>query len=401
MGDLGHDTARSCGRVRAETVARLRARRAEIVQTIHARIQEAVPDPLGGQDVAYQNGVFATVAAGLDYALDAIEHGPAWSKPIPSEAAAQARRAARSGVSLGTVLRRYVAAHCCLGEFVAQETESISLSGNATGLQHLRRTQEALLERLTAAIEQEYNDERAGIERPPAERRAAIVRRLLAEDPIEPAELVELDYEFHDSWHLGIIATGTGIQADLRRAKANLVCEVLLAQTGNDITWAWLGASRKLKLVDVERLLSVNQGISLALGGPCRGLDGWRQTHREAQGALLRARHKPEKLVRYADEPLLSATLENDTLETWLRGFLAPIRDRPDGGKTLLSTLRAYIDSECNCSSAAAALNVRRQTVGSRLRIAESLLDRPIQTCLAELDAALRLLNIASDDPGQ
>jgi hypothetical protein len=46
MDDLGRNTARSFERVRAETVVRLRARRAGIVQAIYAQIQEAVPDGL-------------------------------------------------------------------------------------------------------------------------------------------------------------------------------------------------------------------------------------------------------------------------------------------------------------------------------------------------------------------
>lgn len=267
MGDLERDTARSLDQGRAETVVRLRARRAEIVQAIYARIQEAVPDPVAGQDAAYQNGVLGAVAAGLDYALDAIECGPEWSRPIPSDAAAQARRAARSGVSLGTVLRRYVAAHGCLSEFVAEEAESIPLLGDGTMLRQLRRAQETLLEQLTAAIEQEYDDERGQLERPPAERRTETVRRLLADELVEPDELAELNYEFHESWHLGVIATGTDIQDDLRRVKANLGCELLPTRNRSDITWAWLGASRKLKLSDVERLLSVNQATFVALGG--------------------------------------------------------------------------------------------------------------------------------------
>jgi DNA-binding PucR family transcriptional regulator len=375
----------------------LRLRLPEIVQAIYAHIQEAVTDPVGGQDPTYQNGVLAAVAAVLDYCLEAIEHGPGWSGPIPPEAADQARRAARSGVSLGTVIRRYVAAHSRLGDFVAEEAEHIGLSGNGTALQHLRRTQEALLERLTATIAQEYDDEGEHMARQPAERRTEIVRRLLAEEPVDPVDLADLGYELDASWHLGVIATGAGIRDDLRRLKANLGCEVLPVPCDGDTTCAWLGASRKLNLVEAERLLAVNQAATFALGGLGKGLDGWRQTHLEARGALLRARHQPEKVVRYADEPLLSAVLENDTLATWLREFLRPLRDRPDGAE-LLHTLRAYIDTECNRSSAAAVLNVRRQTVGSRLHVAEDLLGRPLRTCLAELDTALHLTDLTPDN---
>jgi hypothetical protein len=238
--------------------------------------------------------------------------------------------------------------------------------------------------------------------RPPEQRRSEIVQRLLAEGPVEFAELAELDYDLHALWHLGLIATGTGIRDALRRVKADLGCEVLPAPCGEGTMCAWLGTPRKLKVTDVERLLSANQAAYgfFAIGGPGKGLDGWRQTHREAKGALLRALRKPEKVVRYADGPLLAAALENETLATWLKGFLAPLLVGPDGGARLLQTLRAYIDTGCNSSSAASKLEVRRHTVGSRRREAEDLLGCPLRTCIAELDVALRLVELESGGIG-
>jgi hypothetical protein len=246
------------------------------------------------------------------------------------------------------------------------------------------------------------SDGRNETARPPEQRRTEIVQRLLAEEPVEFTELAELDYDLHALWHLGLIAAGTGVQDSLRRAKADLGCQVLLAPCGDGMRWVWLGSSRKLKVTEVERLLSASQPAYgyLALGGLGRGLDGWRQTHREAKGALLRALRKPEKVVRYADGPLLVAALENDTLATWLKGFLSPLLVGPDGGARLLQTLRAYIDTGCNSSSAASKLGVRRHTVGSRRREAEDLLGCPLRTCLAELDVALRLVELESGGTG-
>lgn len=403
MSNDERGTTRSLQEIGAEIVTRLRVRRSEVVQAIHARIQESVPNSGGGgeDDPTYQAGVRAAVAAILHYCLEAIEQGSDWSGPVPPEAVAQAHRAARAGVSSGTVLRRYVAGHGRLGEFVAEEAGHIGLSSNGPALHYLRRTQERVLERVIAVIEREYDEDRERMTRPPEQRRTEIVTRLLAEEPVELSELTGLEYELHTSWHLGVIATGTGIQAALRRAKADLGYQLLQASCGDVRIWAWLGSSRPLKVVDIERLLSTSgtTGEAVASGGMGRGLNGWRQTHREAGGALLQALRTPEKAVRYADSPLLVAALENGTLATWLRELLAPIRSRPDGGADLLQTLRAYIDAGCNGSCAASALKVRRQTVGNRLRLVEKLLGRPLPTCLAEVDAALRLVDLIPDDP--
>jgi DNA-binding PucR family transcriptional regulator len=120
--------------------------------------------------------------------------------------------------------------------------------------------------------------------------------------------------------------------------------------------------------------------------------DGGQPLHdgRRAQDVLS------ERLA--ADRPLLAAALESETLQIRLRAFLAPLVRRPDSGVALLETLRAYIDTGCNCSSAASLLNVRRQTVTSRLRLVEELLGRQIRTCLAEIDTALRLGELVPED---
>jgi hypothetical protein len=228
-------------------------------------------------------------------------------------------------------------------------------------------------------------------------RRTQTVRRLLANKPVEVGELAELDYEIHASWHLGLIATGSRAADALQAVQVKLGCRLLPAWPGDGTVWAWFGLPQQLPTSDIERYLPVDERTCdlLAIGGQRWGLDGWRQTHREARGALLRALRRQQRVVRYSDSPLLVAALENQTLATWLSELLEPIRCRPDGTE-LLKTLRAYLDAECNRSSAASVVQVRRQTVGDRLRLVEKLLGRPLHTCLAELDAALDLAQVWS-----
>ncbi len=377
-------------------------RRLELAQAINIHLRESAPESFADHDPAYQSGVLATITAVLDHCLDDLEDGLVRPAPIPLEVATQVRRAARVDVSLGTVLRRYVAGYRRFGEFVAEAVKYAGYSDNSSLLHQLHNTQELLLERLTAVIEHEYMAEREIMISPVEQRQKEIVKRLLANQPVDFTELAELSYEFHSSWHLGLIAIGAvnSTQGLLWRIKANLDCALLRTWCSDEMVWVWFGVSKPLKITDVEHLLLslwTADGLA-AVGGLGRGLDGWRQTHLEARGALLRSRGSPHKIVQYAEQPLLVAALESDTLATWLRGFLAPIRDRPDGGASLLETLRAYIDTECNRSSAAALLKVRRQTVGTRLRMAETLIERPLATCLAEIDVALHLLDLQPDD---
>jgi PucR C-terminal helix-turn-helix domain/GGDEF-like domain len=370
---------------------RLRLRHAAIEEVIFARIRDPVSfGSAGSEDAEYLAGLRATVIAVVDYVLTGIEHGEDWLGPIPSTAAAQARRAARCGVNLDTLVLRYIAGHRLLGEFVKDEADRAGYSGHGHALHQLRRTQESLLERLTATITREYQQERELMERSPDQCRRQLVQKLLAGEPVDAAGL---DYEL-DVWHLGVIATGAGAERAVRILANGLGRQLLVASFDEPTVWAWLGGHRRLAVADIERLLSANgiDGVSLAIGELRKGIDGWRQTHREAQAALPVALYRRQTLTRCADVPLEAALLQHKLLASLLvKSYLAPLSSQKDGGAVLRETLRAYFAKECNAAKAGIALSVDRHTVGRRLHMIEEALGRLIPTCRTELEVALRL----------
>jgi PucR-like helix-turn-helix protein/diguanylate cyclase with GGDEF domain len=388
MDDDAPSSAGSLDEVCADIGERLQGRIPEIVQATYACLVEAVPDPVEGLGADYQAGVLAAITAIVEYSLESIKQGPEWSAPIPQAAVAQVRRAARAGVSVGTVVRRYLAGHGCLGRFIEEEVERIGLSGHGPTLLHLQRTREVLLQHLTAAIEHEYNQECEQAVRSPDQRRADIVQRLLADKPVGPAELAELDYELHVSWHLAAVVTGAGAKDALRRLEIGPGRKFLSVSCGDTAVWVWIGSRRKPDATEVERALSANGAAGVSLVE--RGIDGWRLTHHQAQEALRVALRTPEKVARY--EPFLAAAVQNDTLARSLKQkYLMPLASQRDGGAILRQTLRAYIDAHGSATSAAKALNIRRHTVESRLHTVEELIGCPLYTCLAKIDVALRL----------
>jgi hypothetical protein len=156
----GKRDARLLAEVRAGVADRLRARRPEIDQAVLARVR-AVSDPVGDGDAEYLEGLRATVTAVVDYALTGIEQGEEWSGPTPSVAVAvaQARRAARVGVGLETVLRCYLAGHTSLVDFVMQEAKRGGLVDRGVAVWHVWMTHALLLERLVISIAEEYTGE--------------------------------------------------------------------------------------------------------------------------------------------------------------------------------------------------------------------------------------------------
>jgi hypothetical protein len=380
----------SLDEVRDDVVERLQARSLEIVKAIHACILEAVPDPIEGLGADYQAGVLAAIAAIVEYSLEGIRRGPGWSAPIPKAAAIQVRRAARAGVSVGTVVRRYLAGHGCLGQFIVQEVEDIGLSSHGPTLHHLHRTQEVLLQHLTAAIEHEYNHEceRA---RSPEQRCIKLVRRLLVED-VDLAELKELDYEVLCSWHLGVIAPGVEGGETLRRLETAPGRKLLFVPGDDGTVSAWLGGHAKVTVAEFKRLVSVNgpPGAPLAVGEPGHGLHGWRQTHEEAQVALLIARHEPRGLTRCADAlPVVGALQSEAIIRMYEKTYILPLNNLHKGGQPARRSLLAYFKHGRNASSAGGAINVTGRTVQNHLNDVRKVLDAPLN--LTGLEIALRL----------
>lgn len=375
----------SLAEIRGLIVRGLRARRSEIEQAVGARIHASVPHPVGLDDPDYEAGLHEAITAVVGYSFEAIEQGPDWSGPVPRPAATQARRAVRVGVNLSTIQRRYIVGHREFGEFVTQETERTGFLNNGEVVHHLRRTQEALLEHLAAAVEHEYNHEQESIG---GLRRTDIVQRLLSGEPVEPTELAELDYEIDTYWHIGLIASGAGIEKIIQALKGRSGCKCLCVSLNGRVC-AWL-AMQKAPTSNGEHLPTT--GDPVAVGEPGKGIDGWRLTHHQARAAFAVALRRPERVAWYADTRLLAAALQNETLARSLtQRYLRPLSTQPDGGAKLRRTLRTYVDLECNATSAAHPLRVGRHTVESRVHTAERLIGATLRDCLPELDVALRL----------
>jgi hypothetical protein len=372
--------------IRLELVERLRSRSAEIEDAIFNRVR-ALASPAESEDAEYRAGLRATVAESVDYALTSIERGEESTGAIPPAAAAQARRSARSGVGLDTVLRRYAAGDRLVGEIIMDEAGRFPNEA----LRHVLRTQSPHVDRLMASVAAEYMAELELMRRSPSQRLAERVRRLLADD--EPFDPDGLDYEF-EAWHLGLIVTGAGADVAARTLATEASREALVVKRGEETTWAWLGGRERLEVGEVEGFLAAGAlgDVTLAVGEPRWGVDGWRLTHHEAQAAQQVMLRRPRPLIQASNVILLAAVLRDEPLAKSLRQtYLAPLDEHGDSGIVLRETLRAYFAAGFNAATAAAALEIDRHTVQRRLRKVEEALGRLLPSCHAELEVALSL----------
>ena len=383
------DGSSALERIRIELSGRLRERAEEIEEAIFTRVR-ALSEPVESDDPEYIAGLRAAVKESVAYGITSIERGAEWTPPAPPVVAIQAQRAARNGVSLDTVLRRYAAGDRIVGEFIVEEADR--LPGQVVG--QVMKARGPLVDSLMAHASTHYMRELERLTRSPEQRLAELIERLLAGDV--SVDIGELDYEF-DGWHLGLIVSGEGAEAAVRASASELGRPVLITSRGARTAWAWLGGDRRLDPKDVERLLSGGtlSGLSLAIGEPRRNFEGWHLTHEEAQAGHQIMLRKPQRLIHGADVLLLAAVLRDGSLsKSLLRTYLAPLDEHGDSGAVLRDTLRAYFVSGRNAATAAAALEVDRHTVQRRLRKVEESLGRLLSDCQAQLEVALSLEEI-------
>jgi hypothetical protein len=307
---------------------------------------------------------------------------------LPIVLLGQARLAARNGIGLDTVLRRYFAAYAVMSVFLVEEAGKSLVS--PVDLKPMIARQALLFERLLAAVCDEYEREAGSVPFSPGRRRKELVECLLAGEPVDASSL---NYDL-DGWHVAIVSRAAS-SAAIRKTAQTLGSRSLTILRGEDSLWAWMGSRQKLDMrVVVERLGS--QGPSdcaLAVGEPARGLSGWRLTHRQASVAFSHAVAAESRgLVRYAEVALLAALSKDDLLRTSLRQlYLAPLGLDRGGDDVVRRTLIAYFASGRKVSAAATALGVSRQTVTARLKAISERLGRPLEKCADELDVALQL----------
>jgi hypothetical protein len=373
---------------RRDLLLRVEARRTEIVQAILARVHSVGTGGINS-DAEYLAGVRAAVETAIDHTILAAGTGDEQSSSVPDPVLAQTRLAARRRTPLDRVLRRYLAGHSVLSDFIVEEAERCGASARV--LRQVLRSQAAETDRIVALISDAYRQEvDAMSSRPAPKRLAERVRGLLAGELLDPAGL---GYEFA-RWHVGFAVQGGERQEVIQDIVSRFDAVRLVVDGDAKQVWAWVGLrNRPAPAATVEGLrTALPDGVEIGVGEPGRGAIGWRLTHEQAKGALTVVMRREDQIARYADVALLAAALRDELLTSSLKAlYVDPLNDARDGGGALRHTLRAYLWADRNVTSTAAALGVSRNTVHNRLRTIEARIGqlRPIHS--ADLVLALQL----------
>jgi hypothetical protein len=363
----------------------VRARQDEIARAVLGRINAIGPrsDP----DLEYQDGLRRATDAAVEHTVGALERAPGAAPPAPSLVLAQAELAARRRVPLETVLRRYLAGHSLLGDFIVEEDERIGVSPGV--LRWVLRGLAATTDQVIADISAAYLREASSVRpRSSGQRQAEAVTRLLDGELIDPATL---HYDL-GAWHLALAVRGSEEDVVVESISRAFDASKLVVPREDHTIHVWLGTRHRLDPVVVQQVAgrSLAEKTWVGIGEPATGLTGWRLSHEQAEVALAVAIRRSEISTRYADVALLASAIRDDLLTTSLRQiYLAPLGG--GNGGVLRDTLSAYLSKRRNVTSAAAALSVDRRTVANRLRIAEQRIGSSLDGCLGHLEIALQL----------
>ncbi|MFL5872201.1 MAG: helix-turn-helix domain-containing protein [Solirubrobacterales bacterium] len=332
----------------------------------------------------------AAVTAALGHGLEILDRGHSRRFPPPPAALlVQARLAARNGVTLDSVVRRYCAGQAFLADLIVAQVDI-----PRDELQGLLRTLAAGLDELLVAVGEEYRREVELLQGASGER-LRLVEGLLAGRLLDAGDL-RYDLE---GWHIALVAP-PGLAGPVRDLAKRLDRALLLVQRDEVTCWMWVGGRRKPGRRESDEIESALGGGSegVGMGEPARGREGWRQSHRQAVAIQPLARGHPQRFLRYGAAPLLAATLRDRLLASSLQQlYLVPLEADRDGGEAAKATLRAYFAAGGNASAAAAALGVSRRTVSTRLGAIEDLLGQQVSTISAELQTSLLLEQLAPE----
>jgi len=378
----------SQGNLRPVIVERLRVARPGLDEAIHAHVREVAPAH-AGEDLYYEAGQYAAVAESISFGLDALDPANDSAEPVPPAPLAQARRAARFGVPLEILLRRYHAGQARLLAAVEAEMEQVGLGDPRVAIAMVFILQDCA-NRLTAEVTREYEREITAAHAP-SPHLAETVERLLAGVSLDSSRL---KYRMDGVWHLCMFAVGDASRRAVGTLAAALNCELLNVPQSESLMLAWFGGFRPIAAADLERvsLGPARQGVILAASEPCRNFEGWRRTYRQAQAALRIALLEQKQITLYSEVAWLTPWIADPALARDLIAiYLGPLNNMRDGGVSARETLRAYFHADGQLEVAAKALEVHRHTLTRRLDTIERQLGYPPHERHAGLALAMRL----------
>ncbi|HET6507603.1 MAG TPA: helix-turn-helix domain-containing protein [Baekduia sp.] len=318
----------------------------------------------------------------------------------PGEAFAGARASANAGIPMTAMMQTYRVGQAVLLEAFLTACMERRHHGPeldvalVTGSRFLF----AYIDEMISQIVEEYAREHERWTRSSLRRRVQIVRDVLSGLPVDGGDL---GYAM-DGRHLGLVAVGADAEEEIRRGASARGLRLLALSVGDGIVWAWISApeQRAQPLMRLDEL-ELADGVVAGVGDPASGIEGFRETHRQAQAAYRVAVLLGSCLVHYDDVAVEAMSLGDEmAARAFVQGELKALTAEDARMERLRGTLEVYLASSMNATAAAARLGIGDRTVAYRIHSAEELLGRPIAARSTEIACALRIHRLLARQHG-
>jgi PucR C-terminal helix-turn-helix domain/GGDEF-like domain len=373
----------------SDLASNLSANRLEIESLAMTAISRIEPVADGDPFGEYPRGVQRTVEAVVDYVLTCLAAGSTAVVPVPEAALEQARHAAKAGVALDVVLRRYTAGDIALRRILAAELAGFPRATENDAYGIADEAIDSVLRCAAAGFEAEAG-RLSGLSNPVL---ATTLGLLKGE-----VHVSELDGYVLDRWHIGLVTKADVSRASISRLAADLGAQAFVVDSQTGQRWVWIGRNQPMRSDGVAQAIErfVVKRACFGLGEARRGVAGWRLTHREARIAAELPGADRVPVTRMRRHLLEAAVLDSrEFTESLIATYIDPLQEEPpDVAADLRTTLHAYLHSGQNAKSAAELLGIDRHTVVRRLRKVEDLVGERVEDCFAQLDIALRVATI-------
>jgi DNA-binding PucR family transcriptional regulator len=375
--------------------------------------EDQIPDLRG--DARLMELLGASVEGNVETVLHALRYDIAVERvEAPTAALEYARRLAQQGMPVNALVRAYRLGQRTVNELIFAELRAIDMPEptRVTVIEAITATLFEYIDWMSQQVVAVYEDERERWLENQNSLRALRVREVLAGNKSIDADAASTSIRYPLRWHhLGLVmwypdAGAEGDQLDrLQRflrelgEAADAAASPLFAAADRSCGWGWLPyrAAVAEAPAKVRQFTLARPGSpSVAIGTMANGVEGFRQSHREAQTARSVAviAKRPAPTVIAADDPGLSivARLGSDVAGTrdWVATVLGDLAGDNENDARLRDTLRIYLACGCSYKVAAEELNLHFNSV--KYRVGRAVARRGREIGSDRLDVELALL---------
>lgn len=369
-------------------------------------ILERVPE--ASADDELRGLTLGSCSSNLEAALSMVRHGIDMSAAsAPVTALEHARAMAARGYSADVMLRFYRVGHAYFTErilagiatFVPDPSVALVVVTN------LQRYAFTYVDRVSSEVAAEYVAELDRIQTRARAARTDAVRALIAGQRVDLRHAERTLSHRLTGWQTAFVCWTDRDDVDLGRLGEAVGAHLgsshpLLIPDGAHALWGWVSTSGAPGVApeDLHPLASqIPETVRVTLGVPAQGADGFRDSHVQAQRGrrICELAGRPAPVTAYQDIALVDlmsgdVDLARAFVASELGGLAVTGRREDEERRALL----AVLDAQGGLAAAAEELGLHRNTVLQRLRRAEERRGRPASQRVAELHAALCLVQV-------